>query len=88
MHFGKICIKLFPKFEDLPVLTKENVLFCLFLKVVKHDLAINTIIIIIIGKSFLHKNRFLKILKNVSWLFHKELSLGFLPLKRMKKKMT
>ncbi len=87
MHFGKICIKLFPKFEDLPVLTKENVLFCLFFKDVKHDLAINTIIIII-GKSFLHKNRFLKILKNVSWLFHKELSLGFLSLKRMKKKMT
>lgn len=33
---------LFPKFEDLPLLTKKNVLFCLFLKDGTHDLAINT----------------------------------------------
>lgn len=34
----------FPKFEDLPVLTKENLLFGLFLKDETHDLAIHTII--------------------------------------------
>ncbi len=74
---------LFPKFEDLHVLTKENVLFGLFLKDETHDLAINTIIIL--GKFFLHKNRFLKILPNF-YVFHKELCHYFLSLKQMKKK--
>ncbi len=61
----------FLKFEDLPVLTKYNILFGLFLKDETHDLAINTIIIL--GKFFLHKNRFLKILPNF-YIYHKEIA--------------
>ncbi len=55
----------------------------LFLKDETHGLAINTIIIL--GKLFMHKNRFLKILPNF-YAFHKELCHHyFLSLKRMKK---
>ncbi len=48
----------------------------------KHDFAINTIIIL--GKFFLHKKRFLKIIPHF-YVFHKELCHHFLSLKRMKK---
>lgn len=57
---------LVPKCEDLSVSTKENIIFGI-MKDETHDLAINTIIIL--GKFFLHKNRFLKTLPNF-YLFH------------------
>lgn len=74
---------LFPKFEDLPVFTKENIIFGMLMKNEAHDLAVNTFIIL--GKFFIHKNRFLKTLPNFIF-FHKELCHYFLSLKLMKKK--
>lgn len=61
---------LFPKFEDLHVSTNIFFLFSLFLKDETHELAINTIFIL--GKFFLQKNIFLKILPNF-YIFLKEL---------------
>lgn len=74
---------LFPKFEDLPVFNKENVLFGIFVKDGTHDFAINSLIIL--GKFFIHKNRFQRTIPRFR-IFHKELCNYFSSLKLMKKK--
>ena len=74
---------LFPKCVNFSNLTKENVLFGIFVKDPTHDLAINTIIIL--GKFFIHKNRFMKLKPNC-YVFHKELCHYFSSLKYMEKK--
>ena len=71
------------KFVNFSNLTKENVIFGTIVKDPVHDLAINSIIIL--GKFFIHKNRFLKSRPNF-YVFHKELCLYFSSLKHMKKK--
>lgn len=68
-----------------PVLTKENVIFGIFMNDGTHSTSINTFIIL--GKIFLHKNRFLNAQLNF-FIFHKELCLYFSSLKLMMKKKT
>ena len=76
---------LFPKVPNLSILSKENILYGVCVQDSSHDLVINTIIIL--GKFFIHKNKFSKS-KPIFSVFHKELCLYFSSLKCMRKKIA
>ena len=71
------------KYIPTPEFECENVLYGFIIKNSGHDLCINTITVL--GKFFIHKNRFLKCKPNFH-AFHNELCLFFSSLKHMKKK--
>lgn len=69
------------KYIPVPDIQLQNVLFGFIINNTLYDLSINSILIL--GKYFLHKNRFLKC-KPLFNVFHKELCLYFSSLKLMK----
>ncbi|XP_013856001.1 uncharacterized protein LOC106511813 [Austrofundulus limnaeus] len=71
------------KHMQIPDLRIENIIFGFIIDNSVNNLTINSIVIL--GKFFVHKNRFLKTKPNFV-AFHKELCLFFSSLKHMKKK--
>lgn len=71
------------KYVPVPAFECENILYGFVINNFLLDMLVN--VVVILGKFFIHKCRFLKC-KPVFYVFHKEMSLFFSSLKHMKKR--